>query len=60
MSYVSLNDLITDEQVLEIAKQHINDGTFPTYTTETGKTTLTTSIVTAILYLMEKGYVSKN
>ena len=23
MSYVSLNDLITDEQVLEIAKQHI-------------------------------------
>lgn len=54
MSYVSLNDIITDEDVLKMAKEHLENNTFPMSFIGSGKTTLTTRIILAMLYLMEK------
>ena len=54
MSYVSLNDIITDEDVLKMAKEYLENNTFPMSFISSGKTTLTTRIILAMLYLMEK------
>ena len=54
MSYDSLNDIITDEDVLKMAKEHLKNNTFPMSFIGSGKTTLTTRIIMAMLYLMEK------
>lgn len=54
MSYVSLNDIITDEDVIKMAKEYIEKGTWPVSFIGSGKTTLTCRILTAMMYLMEK------
>lgn len=52
MSYVSLNDLITDEEILTLAKQYIENNKFTIPSTTIGKTTLSMRIQCAILYLI--------
>ena len=51
MEYSSLNDLITDADILKIAKEHIKEGTVPICCIGSGKTMLTTRIFTAMMFL---------
>ena len=54
-NYLTLNDIITDEDVLQIAKEHIKNGTTPYSGLGTGKTTLTLRVLMAMAYLEGKG-----
>ena len=51
MEYSSLNDLITDADILKIAREHIEKGTVPICCIGSGKTELTTRIFTAMMFL---------
>ena len=58
MEYSSLNDLITDADILKIAREHIKKGTVPICCIGSGKTELTTRIFTAMMFLtMEENNV---
>lgn len=53
--YSSLNDLITDADILNLAKEHIKKGTVPMYCIGSGKTELATRILTAMMFLTTEG-----
>ena len=58
--YITLNDLISDKEILEMAKEHIDNDTFPDCPLGCGKSELTWRIIMGIMYLKEKGYGKKD
>ena len=58
-NYSTLNDIITDEEVLQMAKEHIENGTTPYFGLGTGKSTLALRIWMAMFYLEATGKINE-
>ena len=54
MSYTALTELITDEDILFMAREHIQNGTIPMTTRGIGKSNIVSRILAGMIYLMNK------
>lgn len=55
-NYKTLNDLISDKEILDMAKEHIDNNTVPYCPIGCGKSTLISRVTAGMMYLWEKGY----
>ena len=59
MTYKVLGDAITNEDILIMAREHIQNGTIPMATRGIGKSQLVAKIIAGMLYLMNKERFSR-
>ena len=52
MYYKSINELISDEEILEIARENLKNNTIPVYSS--GKSELQRRVLTGMMYLTNK------
>ena len=56
IDYKKLNYLISDKEILDMAKEHIDNNTVPYCPIGCGKSTLISRVAAGMIYLWEKGY----